>query len=174
MPALWAYAVHHGVLCPLVGELEVHPVASEARCAQSVPALWAAIGCARIRIGSGLEPLDWEKRLKEMPTRLQEVRDIALDFPAKLQKPVDDPLIVDRLAGALGIRPVYVGRNDLDYLVEAATEAEVRGLTPDMALLKTLPIRGTIVTARSSASCSRSTTSNARGSAMASITRSCC
>jgi CubicO group peptidase (beta-lactamase class C family) len=29
----------------------------------------------------GLEPLDWEKRLKEMPTPSQDVGDIALDFP---------------------------------------------------------------------------------------------
>jgi CubicO group peptidase (beta-lactamase class C family) len=29
----------------------------------------------------GLQPLDWEGRLKEMPTPLQDVRDIPLDFP---------------------------------------------------------------------------------------------
>jgi CubicO group peptidase (beta-lactamase class C family) len=29
----------------------------------------------------GLEPLDWDGRLKEMPTSLQKVRDTALDFP---------------------------------------------------------------------------------------------
>jgi CubicO group peptidase (beta-lactamase class C family) len=29
----------------------------------------------------GLEPLDWEGRFREMPTPLQDVRDIALDFP---------------------------------------------------------------------------------------------
>src|SRR5437764_10624922 len=29
----------------------------------------------------GLEPLDWEGRLKETPTPSQDVRDIALDFP---------------------------------------------------------------------------------------------
>jgi CubicO group peptidase (beta-lactamase class C family) len=29
----------------------------------------------------GLEPLDWERRLEEVPTQLQDVRDIALDFP---------------------------------------------------------------------------------------------
>jgi CubicO group peptidase (beta-lactamase class C family) len=29
----------------------------------------------------GLEPLDWEARLKEMPTPLQDVRNVALDFP---------------------------------------------------------------------------------------------
>jgi CubicO group peptidase (beta-lactamase class C family) len=29
----------------------------------------------------GLEPLDWERRLQEVPTPLQDVRDIALDFP---------------------------------------------------------------------------------------------
>ena len=29
----------------------------------------------------GLAPLDWEERIKEMPAPLQEVRDVALDFP---------------------------------------------------------------------------------------------
>jgi CubicO group peptidase (beta-lactamase class C family) len=29
----------------------------------------------------GLEPLDWEARIKEKPTPLREVRDVALDFP---------------------------------------------------------------------------------------------
>jgi hypothetical protein len=29
----------------------------------------------------GLEPLDWEGRLQEAPTPLEEVRDLALDFP---------------------------------------------------------------------------------------------
>jgi hypothetical protein len=29
----------------------------------------------------GLEPVDWEARLKEAPTRLQEIRETALDFP---------------------------------------------------------------------------------------------
>ncbi len=31
----------------------------------------------------GLEPIDWERRLKEKPTRLQDVRDVPLDFPIK-------------------------------------------------------------------------------------------
>jgi hypothetical protein len=51
VPARWAYAIHHGVVCPFVGELEVHPVAPETRYTQNVPTLGAAIGRSWIRRG---------------------------------------------------------------------------------------------------------------------------
>ena len=70
---------------------------------------------------------------------------IELDFPAQPVEPIDAPA---DLVQALGITPTYVGRNHTSYLVEVATEALVRSITPDFALLKTLPARGVIVTAR--------------------------
>ncbi len=51
MPTHWASAVHYGFVRSVVGELEVRAVASETRHAQNVPALWAAIGLSRIRVG---------------------------------------------------------------------------------------------------------------------------
>ena len=42
VPARRAYAIHHRVIQQLVGELELHPVASEARHVVNVPALGAA------------------------------------------------------------------------------------------------------------------------------------
>src|SRR5262249_18663118 len=53
------------------------------------------------------------------------------------------------LAEALGVRPVWIGKNRFDYLVEASSDEEVRRLTPDHARLAQLPVRGVIVTAKS-------------------------
>src|SRR5262249_2359123 len=40
--------------------------------------------------------------------------------------------------------------NQFDYLVEVESEAELRRLAPDHTKLRTLPVRGVIVTSRSS------------------------
>jgi PhzF family phenazine biosynthesis protein len=72
---------------------------------------------------------------------------IELDFPAKQVEPVTPPPDV---LGALGAAARYVGRNQFDYLVEVDAETTVRGLAPDFARLATLPVRGVIVTSRSS------------------------
>src|SRR5437773_3393764 len=74
---------------------------------------------------------------------------IELDFPVKIATPIDPP---EMLLPALGVSsPVAVAKNAFDYLVEVASDAEVRALTPDHTVLRTLPVRGVIVTARSSA-----------------------
>ena len=73
---------------------------------------------------------------------------IELDFPATLEQPADAPA---GLLESLGVSdPVYVGRNKFDYLVEVASEEIVRSLAPDHALLRTIPVRGVIVTSRAS------------------------
>jgi predicted PhzF superfamily epimerase YddE/YHI9 len=70
---------------------------------------------------------------------------IELDFPATIAGPCDPP---DGMAEALGAKPVYVGRNQFDYLAELESEEAVRRLEPDHTRLKRLPVRGVIVTAR--------------------------
>jgi PhzF family phenazine biosynthesis protein len=70
---------------------------------------------------------------------------IELDFPAK---PILDAPAPDGLAAALGVEPVYVGRSHFDVLVEVASEAEVRGLKPDLGRVAAVEARGVIVTAR--------------------------
>jgi PhzF family phenazine biosynthesis protein len=71
---------------------------------------------------------------------------IVLDFPAKLEQPCPAPPDLER---ALGVEAQYVGKNQFDYLIEVESEAELWGLTPDFPLLRTLPVRGVIVTCRS-------------------------
>ena len=56
----------------------------------------------------------------------------------------------DALRDALGIPLGFVGRTRFDYLVELDGEAAVRDLVPDLSRLARLPVRGVIVTARSS------------------------
>jgi PhzF family phenazine biosynthesis protein len=70
---------------------------------------------------------------------------IEMNFPAKLAEPADTP---PQLAGALGAELLYVGRNQFDYLVEVADERTLRSLNPNHHLLRQLPVRGVIATAR--------------------------
>lgn len=73
---------------------------------------------------------------------------LTLDFPAQARKRCDIP---DSLAKALGRRPLECFRS-MDYLAVFSTESDIAGLTPDFRLLKTLDLRGVIVTAPGSAS----------------------
>lgn len=74
---------------------------------------------------------------------------IELDFPATPDKPADaSPGLVE----ALGVAPEYVGKSEFDYLVEVDSEEAVRSLRPDFAMLKTLTIRGIMVTSSADSS----------------------
>jgi len=70
---------------------------------------------------------------------------IELDFPSQAVAPQEAP---PGLLAALGVRPQYVGKNRTDYLIEVASERDVRALSPDFGKFKGLPIRGVMVTAR--------------------------
>jgi len=72
---------------------------------------------------------------------------IELDFPATPAAPAPTP---PGLAAALGsgIALRWVGRSKFDYLVEVDSEATVRAVTPNLAELEKLEVRGIIVTGR--------------------------
>jgi PhzF family phenazine biosynthesis protein len=72
---------------------------------------------------------------------------IELDFPSEPEEPVPVPA---GFAEALGVHPCYVGKNRFDYLIEVVSEREVREMSPDFLLLKKIPMRGVMVTARAS------------------------
>jgi len=73
---------------------------------------------------------------------------IELDFPAKIAVAAEPP---PDLLPALGvITPRFVGKNVFDYLVEVDNEAAVRAMAPNHSRLRKVPVRGVIVTARSS------------------------
>lgn len=70
---------------------------------------------------------------------------IEMDFPAKRAARSESP---PELLPALGVTDArFVGRNEFDFLVELEDDAAVRALDPDHRRLRTLPIRGVIVTA---------------------------
>jgi PhzF family phenazine biosynthesis protein len=70
---------------------------------------------------------------------------IELAFPAKPEEQVLEPQPI--LMASLGITPRYIGKSQLDYLVEVPSEEDLRALRPNFALLATFPTRGIIVTA---------------------------
>ena len=71
---------------------------------------------------------------------------LTLDFPVRRAEPVVAPGV---LAAALGCTPLEVLAND-DWLVLLDSEQTVRGLQPDMGLLRKLERRGLMVTAAGS------------------------
>jgi PhzF family phenazine biosynthesis protein len=73
--------------------------------------------------------------------------EIELDFPLRGAQTADAPA---DLLPALGVAARYVGKNQFDYLIEVESEAVLRQMTPDFKRLATVPVRGTIVTSRSS------------------------
>ena len=68
-----------------------------------------------------------------------------MDFPAEPVEACDAPAA---LSNALGAAPRFTGRNRMDLLVLLSSEAAVRGLEPDFALLETIAARGVVATAR--------------------------
>lgn len=71
---------------------------------------------------------------------------IAMNFPLIRAQPVDPPAA---LTAALGVVPRFAGR-DAYYLVELASEEDVRALRPDFAALAAIDTVGVIVTAPAS------------------------
>ncbi len=71
---------------------------------------------------------------------------IEMDFPSTPEEPAEGPPSLEK---ALGVTPIYLGRNAFDYLVLLASEESVRAVRPDFALLRTVDVRGVIVTAPS-------------------------
>jgi predicted PhzF superfamily epimerase YddE/YHI9 len=70
---------------------------------------------------------------------------IELNFPATPPQPSQPP---PGLLDALQVNPLYVGRSQFDYLVQVASEEEVRNLLPDFSRLRWVTSRGIMVTSQ--------------------------
>jgi PhzF family phenazine biosynthesis protein len=109
----------------------------------------ATLATARVLLELGLaaegDEIQFHTRSGILSARVGGNR-IVLDFPVKAEQPAEPPA---GLCDALGLEPRYVGKNQFDYLVEAATEDEVRRLAPNFGRLAAVPCRGVIVTAAS-------------------------
>ena len=76
---------------------------------------------------------------------------IELDFPANPVEEVSPPEGLIEALGGEPIEPRFIGKSRFDYLVELTSEEAVRSAVPDHTRLRTLPVRGVIVTARGDA-----------------------
>lgn len=74
---------------------------------------------------------------------------ITLDFPVTPALPIEPPA---GLLEALGTEAVSVAKTRFDYLIEVASESIVRNLSPDHRALKSLAVRGIMVTAQGDSS----------------------
>jgi PhzF family phenazine biosynthesis protein len=72
---------------------------------------------------------------------------IELDFPATPDHAETAPA---GFAEAIGAKPLYYGKSRFDAVAELESEQAVRDLRPDFRALMELPVRGVMVTARSS------------------------
>jgi PhzF family phenazine biosynthesis protein len=72
---------------------------------------------------------------------------IELNFPAK---PQERAVVPPEVIAALGVTPLYTGKNASDYLIEVESEEIVRNIQPNFVLLAKAPVRGVIVTSRAS------------------------
>lgn len=69
---------------------------------------------------------------------------IKMDFPASEIDQVDPK---KDLVDALGVDPVFVGKSSFDFLVEVRSASDVQSARVDFVKLKSLPVRGVILTA---------------------------
>ena len=79
-------------------------------------------------------------------TSVPESNAIRLDFPATPPQPYEAP---PELLSAFDLTPTYVGRSTYDAILVVDAEAQVLDLAPDFRRLAQVPLRGVIVTARS-------------------------
>jgi PhzF family phenazine biosynthesis protein len=126
------------------------PVTEVALCGHatlaSAHALWSSG-----RVGSG-DAITFDTLSGPLVARPGDQSDrITIDLPARhaTSAPVPDAVI-----GAVGVAPVWTGRagkgpSNVDYVIECATEVEVRGARPDFFALRAIPC-GVILTAPSS------------------------
>jgi PhzF family phenazine biosynthesis protein len=90
-------------------------------------------------------PARFDTRSGRLTCTRSESGRIEMDFPAKLAQPTSPPPELLAALGATASR--FVGRNAFDYFVELDSEDAVRALGPDHGRLRSLPVRGVIVTA---------------------------
>jgi PhzF family phenazine biosynthesis protein len=110
----------------------------------------ATLATAHALLEEGLLPprgTAWFHTRSGVLTAAHDGERIELDFPATVAQPCAPP---EELIEGLGTHPVCVLRNQFDYMVEMASEDDLRSITPDLEMLGRIPVRGIIVTSRAS------------------------
>jgi PhzF family phenazine biosynthesis protein len=70
---------------------------------------------------------------------------LAMELPARKTEPAPAP---PALHVSLGVVPIFVGKNNRDYLVALSSEEVLRALQPDFSLLRNLDAERIVITAR--------------------------
>lgn len=70
---------------------------------------------------------------------------ITLNFPANEPEMISDD---GSISESLGIKPKAVFKSRFDYMVVLGSQSEIESLNPDLSLVRKLPARGMIVTAK--------------------------
>jgi PhzF family phenazine biosynthesis protein len=112
----------------------------------------ATLASAHILWQTGLLPSDEEVHFHTKSGLLTANRQddwIELNFPEEPEEPATPP---DSLIEALGVAPKYVGRNRFAFLLQLASEDEVRQVQPDFGLLLKSTSLGAMVTSRADSS----------------------
>ena len=73
---------------------------------------------------------------------------IQMDFPAEPAQPASCDALIESLG--LSSKPLFIGENRMDFVIEVDSEETVKGLRPDLERLERIKTRGVIVTAVSS------------------------
>jgi PhzF family phenazine biosynthesis protein len=109
----------------------------------------ATLATAKIISHLGLvkegQEINFASRSGKLVARVSQGK-IELDFPIKPEQPTDPP---PGLVESLGVKPLYIGKNNFDYLVEVGSEAVVRAISPDFKRLAKVGCRGIIATSLS-------------------------
>jgi len=107
----------------------------------------ATLAAASVLYETHRVPADREIVFETLSGRLTADKDgdwISMNFPAE---PPKTSMAIPGLGQALGIEPLYTGRNRFDILVELPLADDVCSLEPDMVALALIKARGIIVTA---------------------------
>lgn len=111
----------------------------------------ATLASAHILWEQKIIPYDHEARFRTLSgllTAKKEKAWITLNFPARPVKG-SMPDWTEKLVGAVGVKPYFIGMSEEDVLVEVADEETLTELEPDFEVIRLLPVRGVIVTCRS-------------------------
>ena len=110
----------------------------------------ATLASAHVLFEEGLASRDEAVRFQSRGGRLT-VRSsggwLEMDFPAMPSQPAAAPAGLLEALGIDAAAPVYVGRNESDWLVAIDDAARLRALAPDFIRLGAIEARGVIVTA---------------------------
>lgn len=108
----------------------------------------ATLAAAHILYSYAYEAADATIRFHTRSGELQVQKEgdwLQMNFPAEKPTAAPPP---DGMLEALGCKASFIGKNRMDYLIEVASESQLRELDPDFQSLRKIPARGMIVTAQ--------------------------